>query len=256
MRRFAGLWIVATLCFPVITRASTAGFPGGSFWLSTAAASEGDTVTMYTAVYDASDSPLTATVAFRVDGAQVDGIATNLKPGESRLVSYDWHATVGTHSLDAVIRDAAPVDADAVSNAVTIDVAAKPPSALATYTADAQTAANEATPVISQAANTIYGATEALRSASVNTLSKALSAATSSAPHVDGHVLGASTHATTSNVAAANAASSDTLDNIWQTMLQSLLAMCKSQPLFYAFLIVSMLFLIWIFRRMMRESVR
>lgn len=256
--RHAWIFVAAIVfVFPFAAHADAAGFPGGSVWLSKVAAYEGETVTFYTAVYDADQKNLAATVAFRVDGKEVNGKAIDLKPGASQLISFDWQAKTGTHTIDAVIRDAQQAS-DSTSDQAKIVVAPKPQTALDAYANAAKDAAAQATPIISEIANNLYAATEAMRKTGDAALASALADAEPSGTAVEsgagGRVLAASS--TRMGTSTANAAAAGTLADLWRTTLRILHAIFDSQWLFYTFMAASILFLAWIFRRMARESVR
>ena len=135
-----------------------AGFPSQPLWVSKTNATAGETISLFTAVYNGDNEKLLGTVAFTVDGERVGGKDIAIEGGASELISVEWRAIAGEHSIAAMIEGTSIAIAQKETVAITIAVAEAPPTPLR----DAATAASEilagatraAAPVISNVANT------------------------------------------------------------------------------------------------------
>ncbi len=86
---------------PSLVSAAAFGFPRQPLWVSSTTAREGEKVTMYAAVYNASDSEMKGAVAFLADGTTFDTKEVSLPAGGSSLITSSWPAVKGTHALSA-----------------------------------------------------------------------------------------------------------------------------------------------------------
>lgn len=89
------------LAIPFLASAAAFGFPDRPLWLSSTSAHEGEKITMYAAVYNASDAEMRGTVSFIADGETFDTKDISLPAGGSLLATSNWSAIKGSHSLSA-----------------------------------------------------------------------------------------------------------------------------------------------------------
>ncbi len=91
---------------PTPKPASDVGFMPGTMWVSDDTPTVGQTITLYTVVYNGSDGTLVGTVEF-LDGTTLLGRRDiSLANGEVKDVSLDWKATLGTHTFSVVFVNA------------------------------------------------------------------------------------------------------------------------------------------------------
>ncbi len=93
--------IAALLILPGLASAATFGFPREPLWVSSTSAAEGETVTMYVALYNSSETEMKGSIAFLADGTAFDTKEVALAPGDSSLISSAWKAIKGSHALSA-----------------------------------------------------------------------------------------------------------------------------------------------------------
>lgn len=104
-------WLILTAYFltlfiPVISFAGTspAGVPPGALWFSKEPIFAGETVSVFTLIYNSTDSALSGTIALR------DGTTTLTKKefvvagrGAAEVIVFPWNVTPGNHSFSVVI---------------------------------------------------------------------------------------------------------------------------------------------------------
>lgn len=257
MRRyFTGLVCVAVLLPFVVLAAGgdlPAGFAPNSIWVSSTHITAGDSVNIFTVVYNSSDVSLAGDVNFMIDGTSVGTRNFSIKAGDTRIASVPWIAVVGSHSAAAQLEKIS--DADTNTNAsvlnqmtdvITISVGSAPPpsaavQAAATITNIVMQGAQSAAPTVQNAFNSL----EYLRENAVHSLERQLSAA----PEVHSAVLGTST----SDVAGTNPAQGGIFGTFWRTILQGLLFVCRIQVLFYASLLIVLFILYKLVRMIFKE---
>lgn len=209
MNRFFFLITIATyLCMPWYALAADvpAGFAPHSIWISKQSATAGDSVRIFTVVYNSATSSLSGTVHFYVDDTDVGTSNVTLNAGETKVQSLAWLAVAGTHTLQADFENPSLPLSNATTEPVSITIASSlpPPAYVQAMQSAAQTASvivASTTPIVQQILSTTINTTEAMRQAGENYLSSAYasdtaavtSSATKKAP--TGSVLGTSTTA-------------------------------------------------------------
>ena len=199
---------LAASLFPLFVGAASipAGFASHPIWLSKQSAGDGDSVRIFTVVYNSATSSVTGTVHYLVDGKDIGTSNVSLNAGETKVQSLAWRATAGSHTLQAAFANPSlPLDyatTDSVSISVTSPL--PPPAYIQAMQSAAQTAsavAASTTPIISNITNNIVTTSEALRNAGENYIDDTL--ASDTAPTTlaakklkRGSVLGTSTIAT------------------------------------------------------------
>ncbi len=160
------LVILALLLFPAISlAAASAGLPERSVWLSDATPTDGEKVTIYTALFNSTGSTVTNTLTFLIDGKPLSSVAMTLKPGTSQIGAADWIADSGEHAFSAQFGEGAGKQATAQ---VTIAIAkAPPPSPLVQGAVGAvnlvSSLASSSAPIVSSIASTVLAQTESFR---------------------------------------------------------------------------------------------
>lgn len=156
-----------------------AGFPSQSIWLSTTDITAGDSVTLYTVLYNSSDAILRGTLEFAVDGTAIASKKFELPAGQTNIESAEWRAVAGSHSFSASIKDTSGADAaqaitiaNTTSSIIRVSVAEPPPPTALQQTVNTVTSvvghvASSTVPAIAEVAQGIIGATEALREAGI-----------------------------------------------------------------------------------------
>lgn len=226
---------------PAIVFASTAaGFAPGSLWLSKTEARAGETLKIYTVVYDSSSSPIEGDVVFTVDVKDAGTRHFKLNAGETQIVSSDWKAVAGTHTFGATLKNVSGIAgvANTQTNSANITVVDAPPSPITQYTNVVTNIISSSSPAVQNIVQSVAGTTEHWRQAGADFLSKALYtdqvlATDSRQPKPE--VLGTST----SNIFSSGTAQKDDfLGSAWRYFLQALLFIFSIKLLFYIALLV------------------
>lgn len=162
--------IAGICCIPFFATADvSAGFPAQSIWFSNTAPSYGETVRVFTVLYNGTGTTIEGTVEFIADGTSHEMQPVTLKSGESRVLSSIWTAETGQHAFSARFK-AGTITQSSVS--VTISVAAPPkPSpveeAMQKAGSITDTIASSSAPIVKQAAQAVFEKTETLRNAAI-----------------------------------------------------------------------------------------
>ncbi len=114
------LLITCSITFAQADTSSTAGFLPGQIWYSENPLKEGDTVKIYTAIWNGNPSPLSAHVEF-YDNKVILGARDVTVPATELLdVSISWKVTAGDHSISAKISSSS-ITADGKKETVTLE---------------------------------------------------------------------------------------------------------------------------------------
>ncbi len=225
----------------------TAGFAPGSLWLSKTSATAGETVKIYTVVYDSSDSAIEGDVVFYVDTKESDAKHFKLAAGETQVLSSSWTALAGTHTFGASIKNISGVNdtiSNSTTNSVSVQVAAAPVSSVAQYANIVSNIISSSSPAVQNITQTVFGATEGLRRAGSNFLSKALSAGATTSASSSAKRPGR----TDALAPRAPAENSGVLASLWHSILVALLFVFNVQMLFY----IALLFVLYIVYKIVR----
>ena len=173
--------------FPFVPLAEAASSSAGfapSIWMSRAQVVAGESVNIFTVLYNSSDNSLSGDVVFAVDGSSIGTKNFTLGAGETQIVSAPWVAKSGNHTVSARIENAAGagVNASLVNQTTgTISISVEPPpppsptaQVLNTVTSAIQTGVASTVPAIAGVAGSLYGKTEALREQAKTALQKQL----------------------------------------------------------------------------------
>ncbi len=85
--------------------APTAGFIPKNIWYSKDPFFEGDTVKIYTIVFNTEKSPISGKVTFYDKDAVLGSRTVTVNPESFQSVTIDWKVTAGDHSINALISD-------------------------------------------------------------------------------------------------------------------------------------------------------
>jgi hypothetical protein len=259
-RPFAALACVVVF-FPLLTLAASADIPAGfaptSIFASQTNITAGDTISLFSVLYNSSSDTLTADVVFTIDGTSVGTKHVSLGAGETQTPSVSWTATTGSHTASAHLENIVSSTGEGASllnasaDTITLTVAPPPPPSATTQAIDTVTSAiASSTPVVTNVAQNVYDLTEAVRQGAINALQNQLG--TSTAPK--GAVLGASTFNAPQDAAtSSDAASGSFLGSIWHSILGALLFICNMQILFYGCLLIVIFVLYKLLRTWMQE---
>jgi hypothetical protein len=218
---------------------TAAGFAPGSLWLSMTEVTAGETLKIFTVVYDSSTSPIEGDVVFNVDAKEVGTQHFKLAAGETQILSSAWTATAGSHTFEAKLKNISGASdiASMQTNSTNISVAAAPPSPIVQITNTATNLFASTSPTVQNIANTIFDTTEDWRQAGSDFLSKALYADIAHTPEVDtfaaaenGEVLGTST---LKAAASSTVQKGGILGSIKRWILTTLLYIFNIRWLFY-----------------------
>src|SRR3989338_2896732 len=275
-QRFAGAsTFILLLAFPFISLAETvnlrAGFAQSAIWMSRSHVVAGESVNIFTVLYNSSENSISGDVVIEVDGSPLGAKNFTLASGETQVVSLPWIAKVGSHALSARMEkvldaktNASAVISDKTTGSITVSIASPPPptpaeQVLNTVTSAIQTGFASTAPAVISAANTVYNAAESLRTQAKSSLEKqlaetspAVSSANASKPQRT---------ASDSSAAAATSTSSASpetpiLSKAMRYMAVAGLFVVSYKTWFYISLVVMILILIQILRVAFRERRR
>jgi hypothetical protein len=218
MRRALPFLAIA-LTLPFVSAALSQGFAPAALWLSTNEAVAGQTIKVYSVLYNSSADDFEGDIDFAADAESIQTLHFKLSPGETKVVSADWTAIAGEHSFSAQLMNipSGALAGPTVTNTVKIAVATSAPSVVNTYLNAANDLLASTSPGLASFASDVASTTESWRQAGADWLSKQLydeqSIATSSASAAgaaeDGTVLGTSTYRGDTSAPKAS---------IWSTM--------------------------------------
>ena len=250
MPALAALLCALACALPAHAEELSAGFAPGQVWLSKSAPLAGESVEIYTVIYDASGTPLEGSVSFRVDGETIGSVPFTLSAGETEVQSVRWRATPGTHALtaafDTAIHRETKKDAGikgSVTATTTVTVAEPEPEperearAARTATPDIVAAAS-AYPIVAN----VVAAAESVRTGSETLVASYIGTSTPRATE-GGIVLGNTTEQATDTTLVSRAA-------------ETALPLFAYPALFYPLVLTLLLFLLWLVARKLRNPRR
>lgn len=174
--RLASLVGTLALLIPSLAAAATFGFPDQPLWVSATTAEEGQTITMYAAVYNSSDAELKGTISFLADDEVFNTKDVTLGAGDSQLVTNGWKAVKGSHSLSATFTAGSEKEST-TKIAVTVTDAPPPPPAEPTIVDKTVDTASDfvsdmttSVPIVGTVADAIINQTEKVREAGADFL--------------------------------------------------------------------------------------
>ncbi|HVU75338.1 MAG TPA: hypothetical protein VHD38_00660 [Candidatus Paceibacterota bacterium] len=250
--------LVLTLAFaaPLSALAAvSAGISSAPLWLSQSAVTEGDTVQLFTVLYNQSTAEVQGSVDFAVDNRVIDSIAFDLAPGKNQIASASWQATKGDHTLSAATngttdgqKRSITLSGTAASLAVTVMPRPQPPAQANAAAASAfiDGLIGSSSPALSSAAQHAVAVAEGLRNDAATYLESKLA---SSTPAKKGQVLGVSTERAAETAGAAS--------GWWPTVRDSLyraaLLIARSVWLFYPLFAFVFFFILYLLIKSVRR---
>ena len=253
--------------FPLISSAEvanlSAGFAPSSIWMSRTHVVAGESVNIFTVLYNSSNNSISGDVVFAVNGATIGTKNFTLGAGETHIVSLPWIAKIGTHSISARIEKALDTNTNTATSVlnqttgnITVQIEAPLPPSQATQVLSAVASAIEtglasSTPKVLSALTSLYSKTESIRAEAKSALEKQV------AENAKG---GVATKLSASKQPGARASSSAQNQNA-ETLLTTLekymalagLAIVSSKTIFYIALALVLLLLIQMLRVFFRE---
>lgn len=208
--------------------AAPAGFPTTPVWLSKDAPTAGDAVTLYTVVYNASDTPLTGEVSFSVGTTTVATKKVSVAPGASEIVSAPWTALEGAYTFSATLSGSAVASSTTATSSVSVAKKPPPPPPPPAVIETLESAAAvtdvfaSTSPIVRDTASTTIRTAEQIRATAVMALEK-LASSTAAAPR----------EKTPEENADALFDVGATIQNIWNALVAALLYVARSPLLFY-----------------------
>src|SRR3990167_7196416 len=179
--KYGFLFFLLLLIFPAPSQATVqAGFPSQPLWLSAEHVVAGETVTIFTVLYNESEKTVGGNLVFTVDSQRIASQAFSLDAGKSGIQSAQWKATAGSHTISALIENASDTGLEqtvTLSNenagSISLAVAEPPPpsavvQAVSTVSNIAGSIASTSLPLITSAVESVYGATETFRTNAVS----------------------------------------------------------------------------------------
>src|SRR3989344_6171067 len=161
--------LICTIPFAVGAQSTAqAGFPDKPLWISNAKPVAGEEVSLYTVLYNGTDSAVSGTLTFLVDGTKLSPQDVSLAAQSSNVISAKWTAVAGTHSFTARFESGGGNASPQQTAAVQITVTEPPPPTALEQTVRsvstiAAAAASTSLPIATDIASKVYVATEAFR---------------------------------------------------------------------------------------------
>ena len=125
-RYFFSLLVISglLLCGAVSAHAQTplsgTGFVSNPIWYSKDPFAEGDTIKIFTVLFNTSGETLRGTVSFFDESAKLGATQFSLPANEVKDFSIEWKVTAGHHKIHAQIENATLLSQDGTSKAVTL----------------------------------------------------------------------------------------------------------------------------------------
>src|SRR3989338_7312398 len=192
-RLVVGLLFLLLFAPPFVSLADTgpsAGF-APSIWMSRTNVVAGESVNIFTVLYNSSDNPISGDVIFTVDSASIGTKDFTLASGETQIVSWPWTAKVGSHTVSARIEKAVGVSESAnvlnqTAGNITVSIDAPPPPSPAAQVLNTVTSAIEAgvassAPAVMSALASLYDTAESFRVGAKSALEKQVAGTTRAA---------------------------------------------------------------------------
>lgn len=218
-----------------------AGFAPGPVWLSQSDPIAGNTVRLYTVVYNSSPTAIEGSVTFAVGATALGSIPFSLDAGESAIKSVTWTAQEGTHEFSAhisgVIERGTKVTATverAATTPLSITILPAPPKPIALEAVDtAEAIVASSTPTIASVVSLTTAATESMRKAGESYLASLTNQASS-------------TSATSTSTPVAKT-------NYTQKAAAIALPLFRYPALFYPFFLLLILLVLWVVAKKLRN---
>ena len=280
--KYGSVFFLLLLVLPAWSEAAVrAGFPSQPLWLSSEQATAGDSVTIFTVLYNESEKTVGGNLVFTVDGQRITSLTFSLDAGKSSLESAQWKATAGNHTISALIESASDTSLDqtvTLSNekagSITLAVAEPPPpspviQAVSTVSNIAGSIASTSLPLITSAAESVYRATEALRTNAVAYFKEKAEGAMIdlrnqslvTSGESEDKVLGAETErasngtSNTSGFGPTSSGAATSFSKLSQTAASAALFFFESRALFYlALILLTLGTLYWLARKVRRPQ--
>ncbi|MEK7107543.1 MAG: hypothetical protein AAB899_05155 [Patescibacteria group bacterium] len=277
LQRFSiALLFLLPFVFPSVSHSATtdlrAGFAQSALWMSRSHVVAGESVNIFTVLYNSSENSISGDVVIEVDGSSIGTKSFTLATGETQVVSMPWVAKVGTHALsarmekvlDAKMNSSAAIS-DRTTGSIAVSIEAAPPPSpteqvLNTVTSAIQTGFASTAPAVVSAANSIFNATESLRAQAKSALEKQLA---KNEPAIASTPISQPNPVTTpsdSKVTATSTKSADAETSLLSKTLRYMAAaglfVVSSRTLFYVSLVFMLLILFQILRVAFRERRR
>ncbi len=260
MRASLAALVCSFVLMPLFAFAASGNIPAGfaptSIFASKTSITAGDTISLFSVLYNSSSDDLAADIVFTIDGTSVGTKHVSLAAGETQTPSITWTATSGSHTASAHLENVVSSSGEgapalnATADTITLTVSQPPPptataAAVANITNIVASGTQSAAPI----AHNAYNSLEYLRANAVSVLKRQLAAGGATDTTVSTHpaVLGTST----SNVATPE--QGGILSTLWRTLLRGLLFICSIQILFYLSLLVVLYILYKLVRMIFSE---
>lgn len=262
MRLLVSLLCVTALLPFVASAAGTvpAGFAPTSIFASKTSITAGDSISLFSVLYNSSGGGLTCDVVFTIDGKSVGTKHVSLAAGETQTPSVSWVAATGSHTASAHLenvvsssgKDATILNEKA--DTITLTVVPPPPPLPPSATTQAVNTVSDviasSTPVVVNAAEKVFALSESVRNGAVEALKKQLAASEGA----KGQALGASTfRSPQGGTTSADAKNGSIIGTLWRGLLNGLLFVCNLKWLFYGLLLFVVFALYKLLRTWMRE---
>ena len=263
--------------FPIIAAELSAGFAPNSVWISRTNVTDGDSVNIFTVIYNSSDEGVTGELVFTIDGKTIGTKNFALLSGETKIESFPWTAEQGKHTVSAKIGKTLNTNTGATTallyqttTSVAVDILSPPPPSKTTKTLNLvastlETAVSSSTPIILNALESLYNTTESFRTELKSSLEKQIEEEPQKEPEkqteklIENNGKAENTRTANSEQKTSSEIQSETTNNpefLGAAQRQAaavLLSVVSSKPLFYIALGLSFLFILFLLRTFIKS---
>ena len=106
----AVIFSFALFSFSYATEFSNVGIIQKNLWYSKDAPQVGETIKIYTLLWNGSGNALTTTISFLDSGVLVGKRSVSVSSKTAKTASVDWKVTAGTHKISAIVSDSIMID--------------------------------------------------------------------------------------------------------------------------------------------------
>jgi len=244
-----------------------AGVAPQSVWLSKSRVVAGDSVNIFTVVYNSSNTAITGQVVFSIDDTPVGNKDFALKEGEAQIASQQWIAQEGSHSVSARITNTFTADTKKVtvvlnrssgSIAISVEKPPPPPSpavqVLNSVSSAIVTGVASSVPAAMSALTSLYDTTESLRMQAKSALEERVETdASTPGPTPSGTTIANGQANTAGTSSSATQTDTSILANAGRYAALAGLAVVNSKTLFYIALALVLILIIQMLRVFLRE---
>lgn len=265
------------LILPTLSFAETglsAGFAPSSVWISRSSVTAGDSVNIFTVIYNSSEEGVSGDLIFLVDEKSIGVKHFTLTSGETQAQSLPWITSSGQHTISAKIENSLSTKTNTNQNlaskatgSITVTVKPAPPpppptppsqttQVLNTVVSGVQTGIASSVPVVSSVFQSIYNTTESLRTQAEKALAKQVENKSKTNPTKNSSSTDSASGAISEDSNLEPIKSNGFIPTTQKYLAGVMFTVVSSKLLFYLALILSIILIFLMLRMVWRERKR